>query len=184
MDNNLIKISKPKVQKEHYISKIKYDTDDFVLQFPKMSIVSFDEKHIELEFIESNFTKKTREYLKTLDEFLIETISLHSEQWFNKKIPVENIKTMYKPFHEDILKFTRNGEEIVNKKDEPVSDIKKGDFLECICQLKFLVFSKDTCFITWELGKGRYHKKIQKVPKFAFIDEPEKESDSEEYSFF
>ena len=39
--------------------------------------------------------------------------------------------------------------------------------------MKYLVFLKDSCFITWEICTAKLFKKINHVPKFGFIEDPE-----------
>ena len=53
------------------------------------------------------------------------------------------------------------------------SQFNKNETVECIAQLKYIFFSKDTCFPAWELISLKLHRKIQKVPKFGFIDDPD-----------
>ena len=51
------------------------------------------------EFInEIGYNKKIYNFLSTIDEYLLEHISLHSELWFGKNIPIENVKLMYNKF--------------------------------------------------------------------------------------
>ena len=83
-----------------------------------------------------------------------------------------------------------------NKNNELVlSDITNNDNIECITQLKYILFSKDTCFTIWELCSIKIikiAKRVHRVPQFGFIEYPEDEifQDSEDnnlqedYSFF
>ena len=73
------------------------------------------------------------------------------------------------------------------------SQLTKNETVECIAQLKYIFFSKDTCFPAWELISLKLYKKIEKVPKFGFIDDPDDkivnvesddESDINEIKFF
>ena len=79
---------------------------------------------------------------------------------------------------------------VLDKRNEQLelSDIKVGDSVECISQLKYLIFSKDTCFVNWEICTTKVYKKVSKVPKFGFIEDPNdhstKENDLEDITFF
>ena len=65
--------------------------------------------------------------------------------------------------------------ELLNTKNEQIdfTDLKKGAVLEIIAQLKYIVFSKDTSFVTWEVTCAKLHKRVNRVPKFGFIEDPE-----------
>lgn len=188
--------SKPRKNKntEVMVCKIKNkNNDQVILQFPKMTLVSDyhqRDKSIELEFLnEVGYNKKIYNFLSTLDEYLLEHISLHSEKWFGKTIPIENVKNMYINFikvpktseNKCTLNFIYNKVELIDKKNEEtdISELVKGVTVECISQLKYLVFTKDTCFLNWEIKTAKIHKKILRVPKFGFIEDSTDHSDDE-----
>jgi|APCry1669189567_1035234.scaffolds.fasta_scaffold21963_2 hypothetical protein len=197
VDMDLFTFTKPKKHGDYLISKIKNNKMDVFIQFPKMLVVSEENvKKIELEFTsDSGYSKKVFNFLSEFDEYLIKTITEKSEEWFGKKIPV--IDTMYQKFikapktseNKCTIHFTTKGE--MTYKGEP-DNVVKGNTLECISQPKFIVFSKDTCFVNWEINTAKIHKKILRVPKFGFIednddnDEIEETEETEEttYSFF
>lgn len=198
----------PKKYSNYLVSKVKYNTDEMFIQFPKMKLIDVTKKGVELEFIsESGYNSKVYNFLSSLDTHVIETLVKNSEEWFGKVIPIENIKQMYNNF----IKAPKTSENkctinfdfklrkselkthIVNKKNEPIEldDLKINDTLECISQLKYIVFSKDTCFISWELITAKVTTKKVKVQPFGFIkdpdDQPVEEIDSDEenlISFF
>ena len=198
--------SKPRKYKNAEIMACKIknkNNEQILIQFPKMTLVSDyhqKDKSIELEFKnEIGYTKKIYNFLSTLDEYLLEHISLHSEQWFGKTIPIENIKNMYTKFikapktseNKCTLNFIFGKAELIDKKNEEtfISELVKGVTVECISQLKYLVFTKDTCFLNWEIRTAKIHKKITRVPKFGFIEEPcdnsdDDSSDEENITFF
>jgi hypothetical protein len=195
MDTNLESLifKKPKKCGDYFVCKLG---DPMVLQFPKMILTGITDKNMELEFI-SDSTKYYREvydYLTKLDDHIINYIYEHSKEWFNKKIPLTNIKQMYNKFIKSpktseskcTLTFALNNDAVLidNKKNVlEMSDFKDSDTIECISQLKYIVFSKDTCFITWELQSAKKYTKIEKVVKYGFIDDHESDSDSEELNF-
>ena len=104
------------------------------------------------------------------------------EEWFGKNIPIESIKNMYKFTPENNVKFVLDKCKLVDKTETEieVSELIKGNLLECISHLKYIVFTKESCFITWEICTARFHKKIKKAPKFAFIEEENSDSEPEE----
>jgi hypothetical protein len=214
-----IKFSKPKKHGEHLICKVKYPNEsgefgDFIIQLPKMKVdndfLQSDKeisKNVTLEFLKnkSKYNKEIYDFLSNLDLCIINFIHKNSLEWFGKEIPVESLNKMYNKFIKApkdsnsncTMNFSLKKNNLVlidNRKNElELSSIKKDSLVECITQLKYIIFSKDTCFTLWELCNIKMYKKINKVPKFGFIDDsPENvdhDSDLElevddDYSFF
>jgi hypothetical protein len=191
--------TKPKKTGDFLVCKIKYpEFEGFKLQFPKMKIVSETPslKNVELEFTsDAGYNKKIYNYLSKLDELTLAHIVKNSEEWFGKTIPHENIHQMYNKFikapktseNRCTLNFSFSKSKIIlDKKNEPVDfeDLKQGSNIEIIAQLKYLIFSKDTAFVNWEINTVKLYKnKILRVPKFGFIEDPDdctvQESDEE-----
>lgn len=190
-----IKLSKPKKYNEYFVSKVKYSLDeeetDLILQFPKMTLSDDpEEKNISVEFMNNRgYNKEIYNFLSTFDDYIIDSISKKSEEWFGKEIPLKSIKKMYNPFikapktsdtrcvlnfgikyHKETVKTL-----FLDRKDNEInySHFKNGEIVECIAQCKYIFFSKDTCFSTWELVSAKIHKKMQKVPNFGFVDDPD-----------
>jgi hypothetical protein len=198
-DLSQIIFSKPKKHGDYLVCKVKYpDQDSLLVQFPKMLIVSDCNalsKNIELEFKnETGYNKKVYNILSKLDDHIINYITEHSEEWFNKKIPNEQVFKMYNKFIKApktcdsrcTLNFgiTPKSSYIDKSNDTLlITDLRVNSTLECIAQMKYVIFSKDTCFVNWELCTSKLYKKIIKIPKFGFIDVPEdkdlEESDDE-----
>jgi len=188
----LLSFSKPKKHGDYFISKAKYpDSETMVVQFPKMTISSEPtNKSIELEFKnQTGYNKKIYDFLSKVDDYVVSTINSKSEDWFGKKIPLDAVSKMYRPFIKS-PKTTENNStlnfnfsvkkdefltELINSKNEQIdfTDLKKGSTLEIIAQLKYIVFSKDTSFVTWEVSCAKLHKRVNRVPKFGFIEDPE-----------
>jgi hypothetical protein len=188
----LLSFSKPKKHGDYFISKVKYpESETMVVQFPRM-IISSDptNKSIELEFKnQTGYNKKIYDFLSKIDEQIISSISLNSEDWFGKKIPTDAVSKMYHPFikspktteNNSTLNFNFNIKkdefltELINSKNEQIefTDLKKGSTVEVIAQMKYVVFSKDSSFITWEISCAKLHKRVNRVPKFGFIEDPE-----------
>ena len=190
-----LQISKPKKQSEYLICKVKYDgSSEFFIQFPKMKLNNVSDKNVELEFINNDvkYNKECYNFLSNLDKYISDYISDKSEDWFGKKIPIENIKNMYNSFIK-APKTTEN-QSTINfniKKDSTFIDRKNNELetseiqlllnseVECISQLKYIIFSKDTCFTIWELRSAKIYKKIDKVPDYGFIEVEESDSENE-----
>jgi hypothetical protein len=214
LDNILF--TKPKKYTEYFVSKVKYkETEDLVVQFPKM-VINEDpsEKNIEFEFTSSKgYNKVVYNFLRSVDKFTINKINQNSQEWFGRSIPTESVKKMYNSFikapqtteNKSTVNFAikKNKNEVngvngvqsvfIDRKGNEIdySQFKKGEIVECIAQFKYIFFSRDTCFAVWELVSAKLYKRIEKVPKFGFIDDPDDrpkvESDDEEIenlSFF
>jgi hypothetical protein len=163
--------SSPKKQNELMVCKMK---KPILLQFPKMKVLSEEiTKSVELEFTsETGYSSKVLAFLERLHSFIIGYVHEHSQKWFGKDIPLENIKQMYKISTTFVLS---SKSEIMNSRGEVLEpcEIVKGNVLECISKLSCIVFTKDTFYIYWELCTAKLHKKIERVPKFGFIEDPE-----------
>jgi hypothetical protein len=187
-----IHFTKPKKNGDYLVSKVKYNNLDFKVQFPKMSINNDPTlKNIELEFIsESSYNKKVYNFLSRLDEFIVEYITSNTQEWFGKKIPSESICQMYNKFikapktseNKCTINFSFNHKKnilqssLLNKKNEELDlcDLKKEMYLECISQLKYIIFSKDNAFVIWEICTAKvYNGRVSRVPGYGFIEDPE-----------
>jgi hypothetical protein len=202
VDLDKITLNKPKKNELFMVSKVKYSgTSDLTIQMPKMKLI-LNESIVLLEFINNKgYSKKVCDFLSTLDSKLLEYIYKKSEEWFGKKIPIEKITEMYSG--SSIGSIDSEGSECIrikvniNKKDTSLidkknnelelSDYKNNSTVECICRLKYVVFSKDKCVPVWEMVIMKLILKVNRVPKNAFIEEEENNSENdaiEEYSFF
>ena len=179
--------SKPKKYKNVEImgSKIRNRNNEPILvQFPRMNVINFS-KTLELEFVnETGYNKKVQTFLSQLDSFTIDHIFTQSEKWFGKNIPMENVKQMYNNcVKENRLKFVFDNtrSQLIDKRDNLLntSEITEGVIIESICLLKYLIFTKDSCFLHWEIDTAKLHKKVQRVPRFGFIEDLDDQSDNE-----
>ena len=179
--------SKPKKYKNAEImgSKIKNRNNEPILvQFPRMNVLNFS-KTLELEFVnETGYNKKVQTFLSQLDSFTMDHIFTQSEKWFGKNIPLENVKQMYNPcIKENKLKFVFDisRSQLIDKRENSIStaELIEGVVIESICLLKYLIFTKDSCFLHWEIDTAKLHKKVQRVPRFGFIEDLDDQSDNE-----
>ena len=212
-----VKFTKPKKHGEHLICKVKSPNElgelgDLIIQLPKMNLLTdFIEnsekvKNVTLEFLsnKSKYNKEVYDLLSKLDLYIIDFIHKNSSEWFGKEIPLESLNKMYNKFIKApkdsdsncTMDFSLKKSNLVlidNKRNElDLTDFKKNSSVECITQLKYIVFSKDTCFTMWELCNVKLYKKVNRVPKFGFIeDSSENVQDSDlelevdqDFSFF
>ena len=183
LDN--VSFTKPKKNGDYLVSKIKYLNDSFKVQFPKMKLVSEPLiKNMELEFLSSmGYNKKSYNFLSKLDLLVIDHITSNSEEWFGKKIPSENISNMYNKFikapktsdNNCTVNFNFKSGSVLDKNNEEIdfTEIKKGMHLECISQMKYIIFSKDIAFVNWEICTVKVHKpRGKKVTGNGFIEDP------------
>jgi hypothetical protein len=195
-------ISPPKKYTDYLVSKIKYNDEDLVLQFPKMTISDqITEKNIELEFTNTKgYNKEMYNFLRNLDRFIIKKVEEHSQAWFEKAIPPDSLKKMYNGFvkppqtteNRSTVNFaiSQKKTSFFDKKGNDIeySKFERGETAECIAQFKYIFYSKDTCFPVWELVSTKLHKRMEKVPAFGFVDDPddlcEVESDDEDLKDF
>jgi hypothetical protein len=193
MDNLLVEsilLTKPRKVGDYMVCKVKYsggddiDPDSVILQFPKMEVIMKDATNLELEFIKnsSKYNKSIYNFLSKLDDHIVNYVFSKSEEWFNKNIPLENIKQMYNKFikapktseSECTLNFKLTPKsEYIDNKGNDVTDIMVNQQAECISQLKYVVFSKDTCYTVWDAIKVKVYIKYHKVQAFGFIEDPE-----------
>ena len=202
-----IKITKPKkINDQYLLSKVKYETSEndikLNIQFPKMKITHIENNNIILNFEQKNgsYTNKCIEFIKQVEEKVIDVLFTNSLKWFGKEIPKESIIKMYKPMINENLdmKFVLskqingtdfNGNEIGNIKEE----LKLNTLIENICIMKYLMFSKETVFILWEIQSIKLNKKKNKVikkdskhsdfayySKYNFIDFNDSDSEDED----
>jgi len=157
-----------------------------------------------LEFLnKKEYSKKVYDFLNTLDSKLILNIFKNSEEWCGKKIPMEKLTEMYsrtlinifsdsnEPERKETstrIKVNINKKEtsLIDKKNNELelSDYKNNSMVECICRLKYIVFSKDKCVPVWEIVVMKLIIKVNRVPKNAFIEDNSDNDSIEEYSFF
>ena len=189
--------SKPKKHGDYLVCKVKYCADsELIIQFPKMKIASDIGKIVELEF--SNNTKYNKEsynFLSTLDDHIGNYIFEKSTEWFGKQIPMESLKKMYNKFIKapktvnDKCTMNFNLKKNCSFLDTKGNDLDISEFsigldVECIAQLKYIMFSKDNCFTIWELCTAKLHKKVVKVKQYGFIEQEESESETDDEEIF
>jgi hypothetical protein len=207
VDLEKISMNKPKKNGLFMVSKPKYSDNELMIQMPKMnlSLESQEENtQVFLDFLnKKEYSKKVYDFLNTLDSKLILNIFKNSEEWFGKKIPMEKLTEMYSGTLINIfsdsneterketstrIKVNINKKEtsLIDKKNNELelSEYKNNSTVECICRLKYIIFSKDKCVPVWEIVVMKLIVKVNRVPKNAFIEDNSDNDSIEEYSFF
>ena len=71
--------------------------------------------------------------------------------------------------------YNKDKSEVLDKRNEKIdiTEVKIGNTLECISQMKYIIFSKDSCYVTWEVCTAKLIKRVLRVPKFGFIEDKE-----------
>ena len=191
LDN--FKISKPKQVKNKYVSKVTIDSEELIVQFPKMVIndITVDSLTLEFDNNSSSYSQKCYNFLGKLDSLILQHIYSNSPEWFGKQIPMDSIKNMYNSF----LKAPKNVDSSVNitlavtkkslffnykNKSMDFSDINNTYSCAVIAKLKYIIFSRDNAYSIWELLSAKNYKKINKVKEYGFIDDPEDSVSNEE----
>ena len=146
------KISKPKQVKNKYVSKVTIDSEDLIVQFPKMVIndITVDSLTLEFDNKSSSYSQKCYNFLGKLDSLILQHIYSNSPEWFGKQIPMDSIKNMYNSF----LKAPKNVDSSVNitlavtkkslffnykNKSMDFSDINNTYSCAVIAKLKYLL---------------------------------------------
>ena len=207
VDLEKITMNKPKKNGLYMISKPKYSGNELIIQMPKMNLSLESQEENTLIFLEflnkKEYSKKVYDFLNTLDSKLILNIFKNSEEWFGKKIPMEKLTEMYSGTLINIfsesneterketstrIKVNINKKEtsLIDKKNNELelSDYKNNSTVECICRMKYIIFSKDKCVPVWEIVVMKLILKVNRVPKNAFIEDNSDNDSIEEYSFF
>jgi hypothetical protein len=183
-DLTQLTFSKPKKYGEYLASRIKYKgSDDVLVQFPKMTITNINPKGVELEFGTNKYSKKVFSWLSAFDDLIPQVVETNATEWFGKELTKSQITQMYNKSvkapktleSQCCVGFSiPSGAVFVNSKNETidVDELKQSKQLECISQLKFVVFSKDTCFLALELVTAKLDTRLKRVPQCAFIEDP------------
>lgn len=202
-----ISITKPKKTGEFLVGRIYHlKNEPVIIQFPKMKLIkeiSEDDSFVELEFVnnkKSSYNDSAFNFLLTLDSKIVEYSQNNTTEWFGKNIPADVLKKMYNNFikapkdtssnctvqfkvkiKELVLTKTRNKEALL-------SEFKKDSLVECLGRMKYLLFTKDTYHVIWELMGMKLDSRIKRVQKYGFVEDSTESDSNEEiiqdYSFF
>lgn len=95
---DLVVFGKPQKEDTYYRSPMSIGQESVILQTPQLILASREGTLIEL-VLGDRSVKSLRFYeqIAKLDDFAMRTLAKESEVWFQKKIPIDKLKTMYQP---------------------------------------------------------------------------------------
>lgn len=99
LNTDLIVFGKPQKEDTYYRSRMTLGPQDpVIIQSPQLSLVSRDGTLIEFSLPDRG-AKSLRFYeqVARIDDLALRTLHAQSEAWFQKKIPMDKLKTMYQP---------------------------------------------------------------------------------------
>lgn len=182
LDCNNIRINHPyKHDDNYYIGEIYYNLDQFVIQTPIMTF-----KNIEDNTVELILDKSTLKCINKIDNYVINTLSEMSTEWFNNELSVEDTKDIYKSsisFPEDeydiaSLKLKCNNKFKIYDKHNPSIDpvvVKYGTPIIALIKLTNIIFYKHTCLAQWECMSIKL-KPNSKITECAIVDDENDEN--------
>ena len=171
-----------------YFIKFDKEGDEILAQFtPKLKIIAIKENSIEVKL--SN--KEHVEFIKDIDEFVINACKDHKLSWFNneeitdsyvEQAFMSSYKTIKKSedislnlrISKDIQVFTKAKEQI------ELSKIDETSLISFISQIEGIWFTKTRFGVTWKIRQVMEHDGpyIPKFGKCLIEDEPEEELDN------
>jgi hypothetical protein len=98
-NTDLIVFTKPQKEDTYYRSRMTLGPQDpVILQTPPLTLVSRDGTLVEFALSDKG-AKSLRFYeqVARIDDLALRTLGTQSESWFQKKIPMDKLKTMYQP---------------------------------------------------------------------------------------
>ena len=179
-ENNLdgFEVQPPVKKGKYFISKVKNNGKPVVIQFPRMTISKGWDKSTEnLELTWSNmnsYAKEVYDWCQNLNDVVVNKVSEGSTSWFGKEIPLEHVEEMYKNFVRTpkksdsgmwmkVVPYLKDGNlhtTFFDKRGKEVDcqEFRTGWFAVPILKLKYLIFTKDTCQVIWELQTTKIYR--------------------------
>jgi len=177
VDFSNISVDDPIKQDGLYISKVKYNGNDLIIQLPKLTVSGSTEN----DSIEVVTTEELKTFLKSYDEFMINLISDKSSSWFSKELTKAKITQIYKKNYVTCDSVTTSSFKLdenikIYTKDENVElgTVKVGMEVILLVHASYMVFYRANCIPYF----NALHLKIkEKKIEYAFREieeEPEK----------
>ena len=184
-------VHSPLKKGKYFISKVRNGKSNVVVQFPRMTISKGwdrSQENFELEWSKmSGYGNDVYDWCQELNHKIIQSVYEGSSSWFGKEIPQEHIEEMYRNFIRTPKKSGGNMwmKVVPYVKDDNLlttffnsrgreldcSEFKTGNFCVPILKLKYLIFTKDTCQIIWEIHSSKIYRPKKPVLKYSFKDE-------------
>lgn len=139
-----IHVSDPFKNDNLYLAKIQQNSKDFVLQTPKVKIVSITDENIEIKI-----TPELEGFIKKYDEYIINIVAENSNKWFSKELNKNKVSQIYKSsinFENNALFKVDDKINIYsNEKELNIQDVKEGMEVILLIHFSYLVFYKANC---------------------------------------
>ena len=176
IDINLLNVEEPHQNDDVYISNIKYEQNEFVIQTPKVKINKNVKDSITIKINDDLFDK-----LGEFDEYIINNISDNSKTWFSDAFDIEEAQDIYKrsiisPFKNNysyFMKLNCVDDLIINNKYKEKLEkdsLKKDDEIICLIKCNKLVYYKAHCVPYWEVIQIKLKEPSLNKKQYLFND--------------
>ena len=175
IDFSNISVDTPIKQDGLYLSKIKYNEKDLIIQTPKLKIVSYSEDTIVVKIPDSFKT-----FLEYYDNRMILLTSEHSQEWFSKDLSKIKVTQIYKSSSVTCdqvttasFKIDENIKVYSAEKTLTQDDLVEGLEVIILLQASYLVFYKANCIPYFNTIQIKIKAK-KPVYEFREVEEPSK----------
>jgi len=158
-----------KIRDGVYYSKLIMDDGDITIQVKKnnLTIDPLTGKAI------LDIDSKTSEYIETISKKVIKETSSRSEEWFGKKISMDDCNTIYKNAvveGERLHCFYDENSRFYEKKDSELDhgDLNKTNSGIALIKCVVIIFTKNSFFIRWEILQFKI--KPDKITEYSIRD--------------
>jgi hypothetical protein len=146
IDYSQVSLADPIKHNNLYLSNIKYNSDEFIIQMPKLTVLSVNQDSIELKS-----TEDLGKFLKKYDSTITDIISQNSEKWFSKELTKSKVSQIYKSA------IVNQGDSVIFKMDDNIdiythnsnkmslNDIKPNTSVILLMHLSYIIFYKANC---------------------------------------
>lgn len=187
---NLSKLSldNPEKVKDLFYLSIKYESDFFYLQTPRMYVTEDPIGHgINLIFDNKKSGESLRQFYKSfrdIEKKICKLVSDGSESWFSKKITQKETKELFKTslvlpqtLDDKITLNIQNGInfEIYNQKKNKIELNALKPNMEVITLLlpNELVITSTSFYIVWEIAQMKVYQSSKKIKGYGIRNEPD-----------
>ena len=170
-----LSFSKPKRQDDKYITKIKYLTDDLIIQTPKVYATKTPDGTLEVSIKSDSFYN----FLGSFDEKIIDTLFSNSNDWFSKELTHDQCQEIYKrsvhmPFKStgNAKMFLKIQDTLIYRSDEPLDKecIRENEELICLIKCTQLIFYRSYCIPYWEAVQIKIKDKKLNISEYIIRD--------------
>ena len=197
-----IQYEKPENQSNVYFGPMYYDLNPFLLQSSRLTIKEIKDdtknKYLVLESDPNDF--RFYDKLVKLDDNNLDQTYQHSQEWFNKELPMDILENMYKritqpfkkdeipsvefklPFHKQSLqtKIYNSNNELVE-----IDNLKPGSTVIAMLHIRGLKFLKQNYYCDIFLSQIKLVKEIVKTikPAICLIEDDEVKVEESQYDY-